>query len=79
MNVCANKETSCLQGSLSQLTQLLVVWHACLVLFRRVSVCYGFFIIDRAEGRNEAFSFLTKYFTEAPEYVVYDFACALQE
>lgn len=42
-------------------------------------VCYGFYILNRAEGRDEAFSFLTTHFEEAPETVVYDFACALQE
>ena len=42
-------------------------------------VCYGFYMIQAAEGRNEAFSFLTKFFVEAPRIVVYDFACALQE
>lgn len=42
-------------------------------------VCYGFYMIPKAEGRNEAFSFLTCYFAEAPRYVIYDFGCALQE
>ncbi len=35
--------------------------------------------MPRAEGRNEAFSFLFKFFARAPRLVVYDFACALQE
>ena len=42
-------------------------------------MCYGFYMIPKAEGRNEAFSFLTSYFQEAPRLVVYDFGCALQE
>jgi hypothetical protein len=42
-------------------------------------ICYGFYMLHRAECRNEAFSFLTNYFMEAPQYVVYDFGCALQE
>ena len=42
-------------------------------------VCYGFYIIPEAEGRNDAFSFLIKYFDEAPLVVIYDFACLLQE
>jgi hypothetical protein len=42
-------------------------------------VCYGVYIIPKAEGRDEAFSFLTKYFSKAPKVIVYDFACALEE
>lgn len=42
-------------------------------------VCYAFYVIPHAEGRNEAFSFLTKYFKIAPRHVIYDFACALEE
>jgi hypothetical protein len=42
-------------------------------------VCYGFHVIEKAEGRNEPFSFLTCYLKEAPKVVVYDFACALEE
>ena len=47
--------------------------------FCRHGVCYAFYIIPNAEGRNEAFSFLLKYFKVAPKVVVYDFACALQD
>lgn len=42
-------------------------------------VCYAVYIIPNAEGRDEAFSFLTKYFPKAPKVIVYDFACALEE
>ena len=42
-------------------------------------VCYAFYIIPNAEGRNEAFSFLLKYFKVAPKVVVYNFACSLQD
>jgi hypothetical protein len=37
------------------------------------------YIIPKAEGRDEAFSFLTSYFRKAPDVIVYDFACVLQE
>lgn len=47
--------------------------------FCRHGVCYGFYIIPDAEGRNEAFSFLIKHFETPPEVVIYDFACSLQE
>ena len=42
-------------------------------------VCYAFHIIPRAEGRNEAYSFLTGFLRVAPKVVIYDFACALEE
>lgn len=45
----------------------------------RHGVCYSFYVIPTAEGRNEAFSFLYSYFERAPKYVVYDFCCALSE
>jgi hypothetical protein len=35
--------------------------------------------VANAESRNEAFSFLLKYFKVAPEVIVYDFACALRD
>jgi hypothetical protein len=47
--------------------------------FCQHGICYGFYVIPHAEGRNEAFSFLFKYFAVAPAVVVYDFSCALQE
>jgi len=40
-------------------------------------VCLGFHQIPRAEGRNDVFSALLKYWEKAPEVVVYDFACQL--
>lgn len=45
----------------------------------RHEICYGCYIMPNAEGRNEAFSFLYKYFAVAPKVVVYDFSCALQD
>lgn len=47
--------------------------------FCKHSVCYAFFILPTAEGRNEAFSFFTSYFVRAPRVIVYDFACQLHE
>ena len=47
--------------------------------FYRHGICYAFYIIPNAEGRNEAFPVLLKYFKVAPKVVVYDFACALQK
>ncbi len=45
--------------------------------FCKHGICYAFFNIHNAEGRNEAFSFWYKYSAVAPKVVVYDFACAL--
>ena len=42
-------------------------------------VVYAFFIIDRAEGRDELYSFLVQHFQSAPRVVIYDFACAAHE
>lgn len=47
--------------------------------FFKHMVCYAFFLIPGAEGRNEPFSFLTTHFKHAPKVVVYDFACAFQD
>lgn len=47
--------------------------------FCRHGICYGFYIIPNAEGRNEAFCFLLKHFKVAPKVVVYHFACTLQD
>ena len=47
--------------------------------FCKHGVCYYFYMIPNAEGRDEAISFLFKYFPVAPKVVVYDFACALQD
>ena len=49
------------------------------VWFCKHGICYCFYIIPNAEGRDEAFSFLFKYFPVAPKVVVYEFACALQD
>lgn len=40
-------------------------------------VSYGFHCIPRGEGRNDVFSALYTRWPEAPEAVIYDFACAL--
>ena len=42
-------------------------------------VCFASFIVEKAEGRDELFSFLICYLREAPKVVVYDFACAFHE
>jgi len=42
------------------------------------SICYGFYCIPYAEGRNDVFSAIYTRWENAPEVVVYDFACALQ-
>lgn len=47
--------------------------------FCQHGVCYAFYMLDKAEGRDDAYSFLVSYFETAPEVVVYDFACNLQE
>ena len=40
---------------------------------------YASFIIKKAEGRNEPFTFLTCFFENAPRIVIYDFACSLMD
>ena len=40
---------------------------------------YASFIIKQAEGRNEPFTFMTCYLKKAPEVVIYDNACNLQD
>jgi Kyakuja-Dileera-Zisupton transposase len=47
--------------------------------FCKHGICYAFFILPNAEGRDEAYSFLVCYFRVAPKYIIYDFACSLQE
>lgn len=47
--------------------------------FCQHGVCYAAYIIPTAEGRDEAYSFLTGYLKKAPKVVVYDFACNLHE
>ncbi|EJD45225.1 hypothetical protein AURDEDRAFT_64696, partial [Auricularia subglabra TFB-10046 SS5] len=41
------------------------------------SVCLGFHCIPNGEGRNDVFSALLTRWEQAPEVVIYDFACAL--
>ena len=40
-------------------------------------ICLGFHKMPHAEGRNDIFSALFKYFEKVPETVIYDFACQL--
>lgn len=42
-------------------------------------VCLAFFILPNAEGRDEAYSFIVSYFVLAPEIIIYDFGCSLEE
>lgn len=41
------------------------------------STCYGFHTIPQSEGRNDVFSAMITRWPQAPERVIYDFACAL--
>ena len=41
--------------------------------------CYGFHLVDGAEGRKDPFSALYKYKPTPPKEVFYDFACQFQE
>jgi hypothetical protein len=41
--------------------------------------CYGYHIIDGAEGRKDPFSSLFKYTPVAPKELFYDFSCSLSE
>lgn len=45
-------------------------------LFCEHGICYSFFILPKAEGRNELYSWMVSYLERAPEVVVYDFACS---
>eukprot|EP00198_Chlamydomonas_reinhardtii_P005464 XP_001694800.1 predicted protein [Chlamydomonas reinhardtii] len=48
-------------------------------VFCEHGVCYAFFVLPRAEGRNEMYSWMVSFLPRAPEVVVYDFACSLHE
>ena len=48
-----------------------------LVLWCTHSICLGFHTIPVAEGRNDVFAALYTRFPQAPEIVIYDFACQL--
>ncbi len=41
--------------------------------------CYGFHLVDGAEGRKDPFSALYKYKPNPPEELFYDFACQMNE
>ncbi|EJD45926.1 hypothetical protein AURDEDRAFT_63902, partial [Auricularia subglabra TFB-10046 SS5] len=41
------------------------------------SICLGFHVIPKGEGRNDVFSALFTHWKRPPKYVIYDFACAL--
>ena len=41
--------------------------------------CYGFHIIEGAEGRKDAFDSAYKYMEEAPEELYYDYSFSLNE
>jgi hypothetical protein len=45
----------------------------------RHGICYGFHVIERSEGRNDAFSVFRTRFLRPPRIIVYDFACQLME
>lgn len=47
--------------------------------FCQHGICYGFFIMPTAESRAHAYSYIIKHFATAPDVIVYDFACALEE
>lgn len=48
-----------------------------LVLWCTHSICLGFHTIPVAEGRNDVFSAIYTRFPQAPDIIVYDFACQL--
>ena len=48
-----------------------------LVLWCTHSICLGFHSIPIAEGRNDVFSAIYTRFPNAPEVIIYDFACQL--
>ncbi|RDB17535.1 hypothetical protein Hypma_001242 [Hypsizygus marmoreus] len=48
-----------------------------LVLWCTHSICLGFHTIPVAEGRNDVFSAVYTRFRQAPQVIIYDFACQL--
>lgn len=55
-------------------------WSFCFLFFCPMhGHCYGFHIINGAEGRKDPFSALLKYLPVAPKLLFYDFACSLSE
>jgi hypothetical protein len=46
-------------------------------IFCKHGVCYAFFILPKAEGRDEVYSWIITHLAKAPKLIVYDFACAL--
>lgn len=48
-------------------------------IFCQHGVCLAFFILPTAESRSHAYSYIIKHFATAPDVIVYDFACALEE
>ena len=42
-------------------------------------ICYGYHIIDGAEGRKDAHSSVFQYMENAPAEIFYDFSCSLNE
>lgn len=42
-------------------------------------ICYAFYMMKGAEGRDEVYSFLVQSIERAPKVVVYDYACAAEE
>ena len=51
----------------------------CMFLWCKHRICLGFHIIPTAEGRNDVFSAILTHWPKAPEVIVYDYACQLQE
>jgi hypothetical protein len=41
--------------------------------------CYGYHVINGAEGRKDPFSSLVRYMPDPPREIFYDFACSLSE
>jgi hypothetical protein len=54
------------------------IWW-CFTCLCEHAVVYASWIVKGSEGRNDPFTFLTCYLKQAPDIVVYDFACGLME
>ena len=54
----------------------LPIWYC---YSNRHRVCMGFYVTEKAEGRNDVFSAVYTRWKEAPKLIIYDFSCQLEK
>ena len=55
-------------------------WTYCFLFFcPQHGHCYGFHLVNGAEGRRDPFYAVLKFMPEPPKIIFYDFACSLHE